>query len=115
MSFTDGSVDDNPLTPIHWLALGLVVVTGVIHLYAGVLEDRIPVALAGAGYVVALGFFLRDVRRRSLYLVGIPYTAVQIPLWYVAKAGEFTALGYVDKTVQAVLVALLAYLYWTDQ
>jgi hypothetical protein len=40
------------------------------------------------------------------------YTAVQIPLWYVVKAGEYTTLGYVDKAIQAVLIVVLAFLYW---
>jgi hypothetical protein len=94
----------------RWVALGLV--TGVLHIYAGLVEGRIPVALAGVGFLGAMGLYLVDHRRSLLYLVGIGYTAVQIPLWYVVNAGEFTALGYVDKVVQVVLVALLGYLYW---
>jgi hypothetical protein len=53
-----------------------------------------------------------DYRRPLLYLVGVVYTGIQIPLWYVVKAGEFTTVGYVDKAVQVVLVVVLAYLYW---
>jgi hypothetical protein len=97
---------------LGWIALGLVFVTGVLHVYAGVVEGRIPVALAGIGFLGAIGLYLVGYRRRLLYLVGIVYTAVQIPLWYVVKAGEFTTVGYVDKAVQVVLVALLVYLYW---
>jgi hypothetical protein len=54
-------------------------------------------------------FFL-DYRRRLLYLVGIPYTAVQIPLWLVAKS-EYGVVDYVDKAVQVVLILVLVYLY----
>lgn len=97
---------------LGWLALGLVFITGVLHIYAGVVEGRAPVALAGVGFLGAIGLYLVDYRRPLLYLVGIIYTAVQIPLWYVAKAGEFTTVGYVDKAVQVVLVVLLVYLYW---
>lgn len=100
------------LTAWHWLAVALVVLTGVLHLYSGLVEGRIPVALAGVGFFGALVLFLVDYRRPLLYLVGIAYTAVQFPLWYVAKAGEFTMLGYVDKAIQAVLILLLAWLYW---
>lgn len=103
------------LAPLHWVAVGLAVFTAVTHIYAGVVEGRIPVALAGVGFLGGIGLFLREYRRRMLYLVGVVYTGVQIPLWYVAKAGEFTALGYVDKVVQVVLVALLAYLYWSNE
>lgn len=97
---------------LGWLAVALVTVTGVIHIYAGVVEGRTPVALAGVGFLAAIVLYLVEYRRPLLYLVGIVYTAIQIPLWYVVKAGEFTTVGYVDKTVQVVLVVVLAYLYW---
>lgn len=70
------------------------------------------VALAGVEFLAAIGLYLVDYRRPLLYLVGIVYTAIQIPLWYVVEAGEFTTVGYVDKAVQVVLVVVLAYLYW---
>ncbi|PAU81517.1 hypothetical protein CK500_14575 [Halorubrum salipaludis] len=100
------------LTPTHWFAILLVLMTGLIHVYAGLIEGRIPVSLAGVGFLGAAVLFLLDYRRPLLYLVGIAYTAVQFPLWYVAKAGEYTTLGYVDKTLQAILIVVLAYLYW---
>lgn len=108
-------VDTGSLTPTHWVAILLVLLTGIIHVYAGLLEGRIPVSLAGIGYLVATGVFLANYRRSLLYLVGIAYTAVQFPLWYVGKAGEFTTLGYVDKTIQFALILLLAYLYWEQR
>jgi len=98
------------LTRIQWLAVALIVVTGVLHVYAGVVEGRIPVALAGVGYAGALVLFLFDYRRRLLYALGIPYTAVQFPLWIVAKS-EYGMVDYVDKAVQAVLIVVLLYLY----
>ena len=111
----DGLVETRSLDAAHWLAVGLVLATGVIHVYAGVVEGRIPVALAGVGFLVALALFLADYRRPLLYLVGILYTAVQLPLWYVVKAGEYTTLGYVDKSIQVLLIVLLAYLYWRQR
>jgi hypothetical protein len=98
------------LTQLQWLAVALVVITGALHVYAGIVEGRIPVALAGVGYAGALVLFLLDFRRRLLYLVGIPYTAVQIPLWIVAKS-EYGVVDYVDKAVQIVLILVLIYLY----
>lgn len=98
------------LTRLQWLAVVLIVVTGVLHVYAGVVEGRIPVALAGVGYAGALVLFFLDYRRRLLYLLGIPYTAVQLPLWIVAKS-EYGMVDYVDKAVQAVLILVLLYLY----
>jgi hypothetical protein len=98
------------LTRLQWVAVALVVVTGVLHVYAGIIEGRIPVALAGVGYAGALVIFLLDYRRRLLYLIGIPYTAVQFPLWIVAKS-EYGMIDYVDKAVQVVLILVLIYLY----
>ena len=98
------------LTQLQWLAIALVVVTGLLHVYAGVVEGRIPVALAGVGYAGALVLFFLDYRRRLLYLIGIPYTVVQFPLWIVAKS-EYGMIDYVDKAVQVVLILVLLYLY----
>ncbi|WP_310676991.1 hypothetical protein [Natronomonas sp.] len=88
----------------------MVVTTGVLHVYAGIVEGRIPVALAGVGYAGALVLFFLDYRRRLLYLIGIPYTAVQIPIWLVAKS-EYGVVDYVDKAVQVILILVLVYLY----
>ncbi|MFD1600333.1 hypothetical protein [Halobellus rarus] len=98
------------LTQPQWLAVALVVITGVIHVYAGIVEGRIPVAFAGVGYAGALVLFFFDYRRRLLYLIGIPYTAVQFPLWIVAKS-EYGMIDYVDKAVQVALILVLIYLY----
>jgi len=98
------------LTQLQWLAVALVLVTGVLHVYAGVVEGRVPVALAGVGYAGALALFFRDYRRRLLYLIGVPYTAVQFPLWIIAKT-EYGVVDYVDKAAQAVLIVVLVYLY----
>jgi hypothetical protein len=98
------------LTQLQWLAVVLVVVTGVLHVYAGLVEGRIPVTIAGVGYAGALVLFFFDYRRRLLYLLGIPYTAVQFPLWIVAKS-EYGMIDYVDKAVQLVLILVFIYLY----
>ena len=105
-------LDTGSLTNLEWIAIGLVVITGVLHVYSGLLEGRIPVALAGVGFLGAAVLYLGDFRRRLLALVGIGYTAIQLPLWYLVKAGEYTTVGYVDKAVQVVLILVLAVVYW---
>lgn len=112
---SEGYLETESLTGTHWFALLLVVITGVIHTYIGAVEGQIPVLLAGVGFLGAAALFLLDFRRSLLYPVGILYTAIQFPLWYVAKAGEFTTIGYVDKVIQGVLIVVLAYLYWQDR
>jgi hypothetical protein len=99
------------LGTIHWVAVGLTVLTGVLHLYAGVIEGAPPVLLAGVGLLAAVVLFVLDYRRRLLYGVGIVFTGVQIPLWYVIKMGNYTTVGYVDKAVQVVLVVVLIALF----
>ena len=112
---SDELVETRSLDAAHWLAVLLAISTGVVHVYAGLVEGRIPVALAGVGFLVAVALFLVDYRRPLLYLVGILYTAVQLPLWYVVKAGEYTTVGYLDKSIQVLLIVLLAYLYWRQR
>lgn len=111
----DGALETDSLTATHLLAILLALTTGVIHVYAGLVEGRIPVVLAGVGFIGAVVLFLLDYRRSLLYVVGVVYTAVQFPLWYVVKAGEYTTLGYVDKAIQVAFVVLLAYLYWSER
>lgn len=107
----DNSAEKNgSLASVQWLAVSLVVVTGVLHVYAGFVEGRIPVAIAGFGYAGALVLFFVGYRRRLLYLIGVPYTAVQIPIWLVAKS-EYGVVDYVDKATQVVLILVLGYLY----
>lgn len=109
------SLETDSVSATQWIAVLLVLVTGVIHVYSGIVEGRIPVSLAGVGFLGAIGVFLLDYRRPLLYLVGMVYTAVQLPLWYVVKAGEYTTLGYVDKSVQVLLVLLLGILYYSHR
>jgi hypothetical protein len=111
----DPTAETDSLGTFHWLALILVLLTGAIHVYAGVSEGRIPVALAGVGFLGAAALFLLNYRRSLLYPLGVLYTAVQGPLWVVVKAGEYTTLGYVDKAIQGVLIVILIYLIWTGR
>jgi len=107
-SNSDGKIGS--LTRLQWLAVVLVAITGVLHVFAGIVEGRVPVALAGVGYAGALVLFFLNYRRRLLYLIGVPYTAVQIPIWLVAKS-EYGVVDYVDKAIQVVLIIVLVYLY----
>jgi hypothetical protein len=103
--------DANGLTRLEGVTIGLLAFTAVAHLYAGVIEGAPPVLLAGVGFAGGIALYVRGVRRRTLTIAAIPYTAVQIPLWYVAKAGEYTLVGYADKVAQvALLVALVVLL-----
>ena len=109
------SLKPGTVSSLGWVLVGLVLLTGLFHLYAGFVEGRIPVTLAGVGFLGAIVLYLMDYRRRLLYAAGILYTAIQFPLWYVAKVGEFTTIGFVDKAVQGVIIIILAYMLWQSR
>lgn len=85
----------------------LVLITAITHIYPGIVEGAPPLVLAGLGFLGGAVLYVRGVRRNALAIAAIPYTAVQIPLWIVIKAGNYTLVGYVDKVVQVVLVLAL--------
>lgn len=85
----------------------LVGITALTHIYPGVVEGAPPLVLAGVGFLGGAALYVRGIRRHALAIAAIPYTAVQIPLWVVIKAGDYTLVGYVDKAVQVVLVLAL--------
>ncbi|QZY00790.1 DUF7475 family protein [Halobaculum rubrum] len=104
------------MTGLHWLGIALAAITGVIHLwlaYAFSSETGMAVAflIAGVGFLGGVAAVLFDYRRHLFYVLGIPFTAGQIPLWYVANAPDFGATGIADKVVQVVLVVVLVVLY----
>lgn len=108
-------LETGSLSAVHWLAVALAAVTGAMHVSVGVVDARAPLVLAGLGFFGAVGLFLADYRRQLLYPFGVAYTGLQIAVWAVVNAGSYTAVGYVDKAVQVVLLVLLAYLYWTGR
>lgn len=113
------------LTAIHWLVILLAAITGAIHLYISI--DALPgglgiaFVLAGLGFFGAIVLFLytRGRYRRWLYIVGIPYTLVQIVLYYVynepASLADMATVDVLDKVVQVVLVLVLVYLLYVER
>lgn len=99
------------LTGLHYAAMGLAAITGVIHLYLYYVQGFAPFLLASLGFFGAIGLILvLPAYRPWLYLVGIPYTLVQMAGWIAAGMPDFV-LGVVDKVVQVALIALLVVLY----
>lgn len=94
-------------------AVHIVLGVGFLPHWMGVLF-----VLAGGGYIGGVLLLVIDYRRRLLYLVGIPYTLVQIVGWYVvnqpASVADLTAAGAIDKAAQLVLIVVLAVLYWRE-
>ncbi len=104
----------------HWIGVALALVSAIVHLVLGVGFLPHPMGvlfvLAGAGFVGAVVLLLFDYRRRLLYLVGIPYTGIQIVLWIALNwerisAGAIPPSHLVDKVAQVGLILVLVYLY----
>jgi hypothetical protein len=104
---------------LHWVGIIAALVSAAIHLLLGVrmLPSGMGISfvLAGLGFLGAIALVLFDYRRRTVYAVGVPFTLVQIVLWYyvnfAAGPKSFPAdvgtLGTVDKAAQALLVVVL--------
>jgi hypothetical protein len=109
---TDVGWNASALTPVHWLAMVLSVITGAIHVYLYTTQGRLPFLFAGVVFVAAVVALLFNVYPLVLYALGIPFTAGQVVLWVVAGTPEME-VGIVDKAVQVLLVVVLAYLLYT--
>jgi len=119
------TVDTASLTRLHWLGIVLAVVTGAVHLAFGVLfldsaagilspanAQPLSFVLAGIAFFVAVLLLLLDFRRRLLYLVGIPFTGIQIVLYFALNWPDVLNPGGVgDKVVQVALITVLVVLY----
>jgi len=117
LSFDAGSLDST-----HWVGIIAALVTAVVHLLLGVrmLPSGMGISfvLAGLGFLGAIALVMLNYRRRTVYAVGIPFTLLQIVLWYyvnfVSFGKSFPAdigtLGAVDKVAQVVLLAVLVVL-----
>ena len=92
------------LTRLHWIGTVLAAITGIVHLYFGVLAlDTLQGAsfvLAGIAFFVAIGLLLLDVRRPLLYLAGIPFPGVQVVLYFYLNWPNVLSPGGIgDKVV----------------
>lgn len=101
---------------LDYLAMALVVITGIVHLYEGVEDWGEPIAiwflLAGIGFFGAIVLFLLGFRPRVLYLVGIAYTGIQVIAYVVINwPTVLSPIGVFDKIVQLVLIGTLVTLY----
>lgn len=117
--------DVEGLTPVHYSGVLAAFISGSIHFY---LAPAIGLNALGVSFLfAAVGFYLGsiavlyDYRRKLVYLLGVPFTAAQIVIWYymnripleVFLRGE-PFLDFVDKIAQIILIIILVYLYWKE-
>ncbi|EMA59378.1 hypothetical protein [Halorubrum kocurii] len=113
MALTD-DIDLDALTPLHWVGIATAAVTGGYHLVSGVQIGGgfgAAFAVAAAGFALGIAAVLVGYRRRAVYLLGIPFTAGQIVLWYLLNdVPPIPPTHALDKTAQVVLIAVLVVL-----
>lgn len=112
------AIKTETLGPMHWIAVGLAALSGVIHLALGVqfFPGAQPIAflLAGVGFFGGIILFLRDYRRQQLYVVGGLFTALQILLYLwlnVRVQPSVSPVEAIDKAAQVLLIILLIVFY----
>ena len=115
MSSTSLALETESLTPLHWLAIAAALVTATVHLVLGVSAGGtfgVLFLIATVGFLAGVGAVLVGWRRRLIYLLGIPYTAGQIVLWYLLNdVPPIPTSHAIDKIAQVVLIAALVVLY----
>jgi len=118
MSTSDGRLDLDSLTTLHWIGINLALISAVVHLVLGVGFLPHPMGvlflLATGGFLGGIVLLLIDYRRRQLYLVGTVFTAVQIVAWYALNRPAPTDIGppaFIDKLAQLLLIGVLVTLY----
>jgi hypothetical protein len=95
--------------PLRVGVIVLTVGTALIHLYLG-LQGFPLFVLNGLGYLTLLAALILPIPRISDYRnltrwILLGYTALTIFLWIVV--GARTVIGYTDKIIEIVLIALL--------
>lgn len=109
------SIETESLTPLHWGAVALAAISGVIHFVLGVQffpgVQPVLFLLAGLGFFGAIVLLLVDYRRQQLYIAGVGFTALQIVLWLVLnQLGADPGISpteIIDKGAQVLLIAAL--------
>jgi uncharacterized membrane protein YeiH len=103
------STGDRAIDPLRIGVIVLTVGTALIHLYLGLRGFPLFI-LNGLGYLALLAALILPIPRISEYRnlvrwIFVGYTALTIFLWILV--GARNAIGYADKIIEIVLVAVL--------
>ena len=113
------SLRTESLGVLHWVGILAATISAAVHLWLGARLAPTPLGisflLAGLGFVGAVGLILLGWRRRLVCAAGIPFTLVQVVVWYyltfATTPARFPAdvgtISAVDKTAQLLLVVVL--------
>ena len=99
------------LSNIEKVMLSTAIISGIIHIYAGLSFSFDILILAGIGFLAGSVLFIRKSIRNYIVLASIPYTGSQFYFYYQYYGFEIGALAGIDKALQAILlIASLIYL-----
>lgn len=103
---------------LHWVAIGLAAIVGLVQIAVGTLaaDDPLGIALAlgGLGLFAWILLVVLGYSRRLLTLAAIPYAVVQILLWWTLsdlEVGNLLEPGLVVAALQLALLVILVWLY----
>ena len=110
------------LSCLHYFGILLATVSAAIHFQLGYIIGLTPLGVsfifAGTGFLAGSAAVIYDYRPETVYLLGIPFTAGQIVLWWVLNSITFSGLvagglsvELIDKISQVLLIFVLAVLY----
>lgn len=93
----------------------LAAITGLLHLYIGVVILGLPAGIAlvliGLVYFGGIGLISANYKRDLLMKVGLAWVILVIVLWAIAAgfnaSGTRDPLSFLDKAVEVVLLGLL--------
>jgi len=100
-------------------------VSGIIHLYLTALIGLTPLGIsfifAGIGFFAGIILYHLNYRRKIICLLGLPFVAGQIFVWYIVNRIPLSMLltgrpmlDVVDKLSQIILILVLLYLLNED-
>lgn len=114
-TFQRGEIGYHPgrMSWAHWLGALLAAITGGVHVFLYLDQGFIPFLFAGVVFLGAVFALLFNVYRRLLYVLGIPFTAGQIGIWYLQGMPDMD-IAMFDKPIQVLLILLLIYLFMNE-
>lgn len=98
---------------LDWVAAFLGVVLAGIHLYVGITEGEFQFLVAGAVFLLGVLSFLTAYWRPILYTLGAMY-ALALGLIWLLNGMQYQTIGVVTGAISTVFVALVLYLFVTE-
>ena len=111
--FNGRNTSERTTDPTHLLAIVLLLITGIVHLYIYIASGETIMLFAGLGFLAGVGLFVVGFAQRYLYLIGIVYTLAQLVLWVQAGMPHLGSYGLADKVVPCAGLAVVVVALFT--